>query len=298
MKDNKRKKIIIFFVVCISFFIVSSITYGKYVYNSVFDYYLKSKGFYFSSDNLDINTAKNVDNLWDGTNVEFNIKNSINKKLITSYDINYSVTCTVISDNASNVECRLNDTNSNIFSGVLSSDKVCINNTNDSVDVSAYTELNCLKDGYSWEDKETVGELSFNVFSKDSKYQFNDVSVNISVSSTSPYKKTIDADFVLHKVDNEEKITTLYKTYTNNDRLIISNSYLEEREVTISWNASDYRIGLDSSVTVLSTDSNNYINSIKIIIPSKQSVGYKFYKTTANVTDVANDFTISSVGLH
>ena len=65
------------------------ITYAKYVSNSVLNYYLNSKGFYFKSDNLDTEIKNNADTSWDGDKVTFSITNSSNKSLATEYDIKY-----------------------------------------------------------------------------------------------------------------------------------------------------------------------------------------------------------------
>ena len=71
-----------------------SFTFSKYISDSIWDYYLQSRGFYFTSDYLGEDIVQNIDNLWDGGSVHFNVKNNLNEKVVTSYDIEYQVTCT------------------------------------------------------------------------------------------------------------------------------------------------------------------------------------------------------------
>ena len=73
MKNIKRNILISLIIVAI-ILCIYGLTLARYVGNSVRDYYLKSKGFYFTSDYLSSNTVKNVNNLWTGENVYFNIK--------------------------------------------------------------------------------------------------------------------------------------------------------------------------------------------------------------------------------
>ena len=75
----KSKKIFTIFVILIIMFATISLTLGKYIYNSVWDYYLSSKAFYFESDLLDINTKNNSLLKWDGSDINFKINNSQNK---------------------------------------------------------------------------------------------------------------------------------------------------------------------------------------------------------------------------
>ena len=57
--------------------ITRGITYAKYVSNAVLNYYLSSKGFYFDSETLSINTKKNTDTSWNGEDVVFTLTNSV-----------------------------------------------------------------------------------------------------------------------------------------------------------------------------------------------------------------------------
>ena len=61
--NNKRK--ILFIILGLSI-ITIGITYGRYIYNDIKDYYLASKSFYFNSDKLTTERAiYQIDN-WSG----------------------------------------------------------------------------------------------------------------------------------------------------------------------------------------------------------------------------------------
>jgi hypothetical protein len=104
--------------------------------------------------------------------------------------------------------------------------KICSNTTNDGIDVSLFDETDCELGGYDWVDEVVINDLYFDVILTDINYELEDVVVNITVTSTSPYSKTISGDFILHKPSMEEdNITMDYKNYLDYDMLIISNSY-------------------------------------------------------------------------
>ena len=262
---------------------VYGFTYAKYVSNSVWDYYLKSKGFYFNSDFLSLNNEKNVNNFWAGESIVFNVRNNLNNIVITDYDIDYKVTCTIKDDTNKKTECHVNGTSSNIYEGVLSNFQVCTNDSNDGVDVSLLSKENCEIGGYTWENQIANQDLYFDVVSED---EVSDITVNITVESTSPYHKTLSGDFILHKASTLNGSVNLgYKNYSDYDRLIVSNSYLEDKCATIIWDASDLKVEVDNDKLISSeTDSNGYINKIKVRIPAKNSLSYIFYKNDLNGT--------------
>ena len=121
--EKRKKRIAILIVTLITIITVITMTSGKYIYNSIWNYYLKSKGFYFESDLLDIVAKNNSMLKWDGSDIYFSLKNSLNDKLISDYDISYKITCTVLGDESNYVDCLVNGTDSNVFNGNLSNRK-------------------------------------------------------------------------------------------------------------------------------------------------------------------------------
>ena len=109
------------------------------------------------------------------------------------------------------------------------------------------------------------------------------VSVLIEVTSTSPYTKTLIGEFNLSSVDVlKSGLEVDYKEFDNYSRVIISNSYDENKCVKLSWNPDNLRIDETSGeVSSFKMNANN-INEIIFNINKKNSVSYLFYKTDMN----------------
>lgn len=295
----KNKKMLILILPLIILLVLGTFKYGKtlakYVSNSVWSYYFRTKDFYFSSDYMDINEKTNINKLWDGTSVAFNIKNSINENLITDYDIEYNVKCEVVGDAATHTKCTLNGEGNSTWSGILSSSKSCVNKKGDSVDVSNYTDEECVNGGYTLVNDEFIKDTYFDIELTDQNYTINDISVKITAESTNPYKKTIIGNFNLKRVYNDlGSITKEYKNYSNYDTLIISNSYTTNKCLNISWNPTDLLLDDElSKFNSYNSDSNGYINNVKININSKSNISIKFRSVNKEVTNDITKFTIN-----
>lgn len=283
-----KKKIIIFLILVGGIFLVTGgFSLAKYASSSVWNYYLESHDFAFSSDKLGDKLVRNVDNLWTGESVYFTLMNSLNNSEGTEFDIHYTATCTT--DNGAS--CYLNGTNSDVYNGILSTDSYCVNHTDDGVDVSELDRITCQTKGYEWQTAPTKANLYFDVDTTD----LTDVVVTITVTSTEPYKKTLVGEFALHKDENQVgEIALDYKSNVVHDTLVISNSYDEDKCVSVNWNASDLRI--DSS-NFLSTTSNSegYINQILLRVKPKSTMSYPFYCINADHEYGISDFNWSEV---
>lgn len=271
--------------------LVYGFSYAKYISNSTWNHYLESKGFYFTSDYLG-DDIRNVDTLWDGGSVSFNLKNSLNGNNVTAFDIGYKVECTIEGDLASTATCNINDTSSNIYEGVLSSYKACNNYTEDGVDVSSYDEATCTSSNYIWTNVEATRDLAFTLVSSNND-TINDAIVDITVTSTSPYEKALTGTFVLHKATiNTTDVKMDYKAGTSYDRLIITNPGTTNKCMKLTFNADNLHVDYDSNNMVSYVlDSNNYINEIKFSIQAQDSISYIFYKQDTT-THTTNDFTL------
>jgi hypothetical protein len=295
MKKLRKHIVLILLIATGGLLCICGYTLAKYVSNSVWDYYLKSKGFYFSSDYLNSDVTENTDNLWDGGSVHFNIKNNLNEMVMTEYDIDYRVTCTVEGEASTHTECYMNGTTSNTQDGVLSSFQACSNPTDDGVDVSLLNKTDCELGGYDWENQVAVKDLYFDVVVIDSNYELKDVVVNVTATSLSPYSKTMIGKFTLRKGHTGVSNVSLdYKNYSNYDRLIVSNSYSDTKCVRIIWDSDKLLINTDSNAfSSTGTDVNGYINEIKFNINAKTSSSYIFYRRDFNMTYGVSEFEIT-----
>ena len=291
---EKRTKYMLLLVIFLLFvFVVTNgYSYAKYVSNSVWNYYLETKGFYFTSEQLGTNKIVNVDNNWDFGSVFFSLKNSENGNLVSDYDIEYTVKCTIQNDASSYSKCVLNGTDSDTFNGVISSSSICRNNIN-SVDVSSYIEDKCKADGYEWVVQENYKDLYFDVV-KTGEVDLDYVSVLIEVTSTVPYSKTLLGEFNLSSINMiENSLKVSYKEFNNYSRVVLSNSYDENKCVKLNWNSNNLRIDeINDGILSYQYDNNGYINEIKLNIDKKDSVSYVFYKTDFSKTYGNQDFSL------
>ncbi|MDD4407008.1 MAG: hypothetical protein PHF30_03095 [Bacilli bacterium] len=257
-------------------------TLAKYVGNTIWNYYLSTKGFYLSSNKLSDDTKENINDYWDKERVYFNIKNSQNNLLITDYDIEYEVSCRVIGDASLNSDCLLEGTNLNTATGVLSATKLCVNNTEDGIIVDKYNKTQCDSEGYNWESQITSKDLYFDIIFNDE--ELRDVTAEITFISTSPYKKTLTGQFKLkNSLLIADNIILKYKDSNNTGNLIISNPALKSKIVELSWNASELLIDEDSSYIDSYIATDNKINKVYLIMNPKSSINLMFYKVVNNI---------------
>lgn len=283
-----RKYLIIIFLFTLALMVVYfGTTYAKYVYKEAHNYYLQSKGFYFTSDYLDVNTKQTVNNYWDGSSVYFNIKNNINESIVTDYDINYKVKCTT---NNANATCNLNGSGKNEIDGVLKLNAVCENNTSDGVDTSTFTYEECSSNGYTWNNKVVSEEMYFDIVGDD----ISRVNVNLEISSISPYKKTLVGKFILNKVKTTTDIDIKYKDYSEYGILNLRNNSNTTRCVVVSFDPNNLLVNEYNTAKRYTKNSDNYIDSLTISINSSSSANYKFYKKN-NITYDASSFTIVDI---
>lgn len=190
MRENKlkyqRKQLFILLVLLV-FIISFVVVLARYVTSNISDFFLRSQEFYFYSDKLEKNTAVyQIDN-WSGVDdypIIINMNSRLNNLKATTYDIPYNITYDCKTNNAI---CQLSKQ-----SGVIYSDN-CTDNTDFfTLTITPNTQLD-------------TGDR---------------VTVEIEVSSTGAYKKTLKGRFTL--VVGKEDIT-----YEITDS--VNNPYMELR---------------------------------------------------------------------
>lgn len=279
MKKNTKYMMLIILLLSIISIITYGYTYAKYVSNHAWNYYLGTKGFYFSSEQLATTKITNVNNNWNFDSTYFTLKNSENDFLISDYDIEYTVKCTIQNEASNYSKCVLNGSDSDTFTGIISSSSTC-RNTIDETDVSTYNQEKCESKGYEWYIQENYKDLYFDII-KTGEENINYVSALIEVTTTSPYSKTLLGEFNLSSSEMQESALKInYQEFDNYSRVVISNSYDENKCVKLNWNSDNLRID-ETNENILSYqyDSNNYINEINFNINKKDSISYIFYKT-------------------
>ena len=292
MKKRCKKIIIIIFTILI-FITTATLTLGKYAYNNAWNYYLSSKGFYFESDLLNINTKKNSLLKWDGSNINFEIKNSQNDKLISEYDISYKITCEVLGEEKNYIKCNLNDTNTAIFNGTLATTSKCLNNVDDK-EVGSFSKAECEVNGYTWKEEIIKRNNYFNLELTDPTKSIDEVSVKITAESITPYHQSLIGIFNLNRVERTDlDVITSYQEYKEYEEISITNTTLSDKCIFINFDSSKYSIDSnDSSLLEYTFDSNDKIDSIKIKLGKQSSRSYEFYKVDSGAIYSINDFSV------
>ena len=117
---EKRTKYLLIIVILLS--LVSIIPYGysfaRYVSNHAWNYYLGTKGFYFSSEQLGTTKVTNINNNWNYESTKFTLKNSENNFLVSDYDNEYTLKCTIQNQASNHSKCNLNGKDTDTFNGV------------------------------------------------------------------------------------------------------------------------------------------------------------------------------------
>ena len=285
MKKKKKDKIpfkIIILIIAIVLVSYAGFTLARYVREELHGYYLNSKHFYFTSNRLKENNPLYQVNNWSGVgsfNISFDLLSEKNSLVYANYDIPYTVTYTCPND----VICSVDKPTGTIYrTSSTHSDTITL-----SVNPQrAYSENEHL-------------------------------TVHIVASSTSPYVKTITADFeyvvgkqgviyeiedvanrtyMILKITNAINFCTVTQAFGNyavgdsisNDvyrRLAaIDKPKCVSKVIGLSFSPSNILLDTTSNIIDNSTYTNqtingvDYINSLTFNIEPLSTVAIKFYK--------------------
>ena len=279
MKKHKKKILLVCLIFIGILGLNVTVTYSKYVANNIYNYFLNSKQFYFVSDSLDKEGIKNVNTTWDGNDIVFKLKNAISENQVTEYDIKYTAKCKV--EGNVDAKCIFTEFESDTFEGTLSSYQKCTNETDDEVDVKDYNKTKCELGNYVWTNEIASKDIAFNIVQDNEGEEIDDVTVTVTITSTEPYKKTLKGTFYVHKGEVvKEEVISYYDSYLNYDVLTISNLKSTPSCQKISFDPSIYRIdGNVNDYETYTTNSDGYIDSITLKLPSSNDIALKFYKT-------------------
>lgn len=233
---KKNRKIIALFILSFLFiYFIGNSTIARYIYNGINNYILESKGFHFNSTVLSMNKSSYSINNWDGVNaytLTIDVNNKKNDLVKTTSDIAYNISVNC----DATVTCTLSK-NTGIIYAAGNSDSYVI----------------------------TVTPVH-NLYSGDS------ATVTTSVSSTSPYTKTMSAEYELG-VENsqfsysiEDSVGSKYLTL----KLTNSIPYYEVLTAFDSYNVGDH-VSIEA-YSALTTIKKSYCFSAKITLTFSPTV--------------------------
>ena len=287
-KKYKKKQIIILalIVLCLLSFVI---IFGRYVTNTINNFFVRSKEFYFYSDKLsEDNSVYQVDN-WSGVDdyvITINMNSNNNNIKSATYDIGYNISYTC-SDNAI---CQLSKTSGTILAST--------NSDFFNLTITPNTQL-------------STGDR---------------VVVEVEVNSTAPYKKTLKGKFTLvvgkeklsYQITDDEQspymilsmtntlsyytVKEAFGSYTVGQKIDI-DTYLaltdEEKKkcysaiVRIEFDPNEILFDVTNSayadatnITTTTIGGKTYISGFTISIDAISSREIRFYKV-----DVSQDYT-------
>ena len=292
MKTFQKKQIIIILIILLcslSFVIV----FGRYVTNSVNNFFLRSKEFYFYSDKLsEKKDVFQVDN-WSGVDdytIIVNMNSRKNNIQVASYDIAYDIKYTC----SNNAICQLSKT-----SGIISKED---NTDSFNLTITPNTQLKTgdkvtveieatSKTSYT---KTIKGKFTLVVGKENLTYQITDKPNNpymdLRITNTLSYyivdeafggyapKDKIDIDTYLELSDQDKA-----KCYSN----VVTMAF-DPNEILIDITNENYQKATNVTTTVI--DQKSYINSITLPIDAISSADIRFYKK-----DTSQDYTYPNV---
>lgn len=262
VKLNK-KKIIICIVILIT--LITLPTFGRYIYNSARDLYLKSQNFSFSS-NLLTTTGKTYKYAnWSGVDdyeLDLQLYSYENELSLFTYEgdgLAYTITCEVE-----------DTTKATVHIGTTAGEATqagYIPNTTNVKDIKIYLKPT---------ENLAVGDT---------------VKVNVTASTTVPYKKTITATFNIKVTGQgitysiEDEATSIYAT------LKLVNTKSETNTITLSWDPSKVVIDVTNEYyenrdqekdTYQNEDGVEYVKSITFDMEPADVKNIRFYKKDIN----------------
>lgn len=287
-KIYKKKQILLILAILlcsISFVIV----FGRYVTNSINNFFVRSKEFYFFSDKLsEEKSIFQIEN-WSGVDdyiITINMNSRKNNLEVATYDIGYNITYTC-SDNAI---CQLSKTSGNI-SKTTNTDFFNLTITpNTQLETGDKVIVNIEATSTSNYTKTIKGRFTLVVGQENLTYQITDKPDNpymdVRITNTLSYYivqtsfgdytsgQKIDIDTYLALTEEEKK-----KCYSS----IVTVSF-DPNEILLDNTSQNYQNATNKTTTTI--NGKSYINSITIPIDAISSADLRFYKV-----DTSQDYT-------
>ena len=299
---NKKRILIISFLLLLLF---GGVSFGRYSYKEIRDFYLATKKFYFNSDKLTEKGANYRIENWSGVgtySVTVNMNSFDNNNLFSEENINYDieydcstgVTCSSLENKNSGVISTSQHTDS--FTIVITVPTETVFETGDMV------VLNIRTKSTSPYEKELKGRFTLVVGQYGLSYEIED-SVN------SPYlsiriTNTLDYYRVLESFDNYNEGTQIdietYLSLSEENKAkcssAIVNLSFDPNVIILDMTSEDYQKAINTGQEVI--NNHNYINRMSFKIDALSSETVKFYKAdpSQNYTyPIVNDNSVITV---
>ncbi len=284
-----RKKQIILVLIILIIIISLVVIFGRFITNSINNFFLRSGEFYFESDKLsEEGTTLQVDN-WSGVDdytFTININTRKNNIETATYDIPYEVKYSA----SDNVICNLSKENGIIYAS-NNSDSFTITitpNTQLRTGDKVTIDLEVISTG---EYKKTLkGKFILVVGQENISYEITDEKLNqyleLSITNTLSYY-TVRENFDSYNVGDRIDVDTYLNLSQENKNKCYSGEVkleFDPNEVLLDMTSEIYNEA--KNIETININGNTYIRSFTINIDAISSVDIRFYKV-----DVTKDYT-------
>ena len=293
IRQKYTKKQIILILVIIACLTSLVVIFGRYVTNSINNFFLRSEKFYFESDQLsEEGTTYQVDS-WDGVSdytIVINLNTIKNNLEYIDYDLKYKLNYTV-TDNAI---CQLSkqegiiysSTNSDTFTIMVTPNIGLKNGDKVTVEVEAIADAEY--------QKTLKGTFTLVVGQEDTTYEIEDSKespyMELNITNTQSYY-LIDTPFGSYSIGDRIDVDT-YINLPDTDKQKCHSAIVEmsfdPNEIVLDLTNNEYLNAENISTTTI--NGYTYINYLTIRVDALSSTSLRFYKN-----DISKDYTYPNI---
>ena len=290
MKQKKRKSKIskkrIIILAVVLFVLTITLSYGRYIYNGLRNYYLSTKSFYFNSDKMSDNGSYYQLDNWSGVEpvtITFNMDSKKNNLVASpdniTYDIDYEC--------STNVTCVAPKESGLIMNGTHTDSFTITMTPNTTLYEGDYIELEVSASATDPYTKTISGRFKINVGEIGLSYEIIDEAgrayLDFDITNTLDYYKVLTA-FGTHSVNDRIDISEYLSLSPENKRKCAS------AVITLSFSPNVLRLDMTneaflqaiSTSTSVMSDGYDYINSVTFGVEALSSTSVRFYKLNTN----------------
>lgn len=274
VKHKKLNKLKVSIIIILIVLVFSTVVFGRYIYNAIYEAYFSARQFYFSSDILRFGGTSYTYDSWGGIGeyeIGFDLYSYNNELSKLDYDLEYTVTCESL--DTDKITCTIAGT-----SGATSDDGIIYATTN----TSRVTILVNPLTGVQIAEGETV-------------------SLKVTAKTEVPYQKEISCTFDLYiKLpegnsysieDVEGRDYALLKLVNRSETATQAILTFDPNELRLDMNDEIYTDTANRvRVETTTISGKQYINKIVFNIGGESSKNVKFYKV-----DKAQNYTYPGV---
>lgn len=284
---RKHKKLSIIILCSLIVFILFTATLGRYIYNVIDNYILETKGFYFNSSVLSINTKESKINNWDGTNsyqILVDLNNIKNSFVHTEADIEYNVEVQC----SSGVTCRASKLTGTLYEASQTDGFTITMTPNSKFDAGESAEVNVSVYSLKPYKKTLKGKFIISVENSDFTYNIEDaakdkfMTLNMTNSVAYYEVETAFGNYQVGDIINLDDYDKLTATEKENCFSAIVTISFDPSVVYLDMTANSYLNRIENSETTTTINGYTYINGYKFKVDATSSEKIIFYKANKN----------------